>query len=81
MPVVHRLQLLAFAALTFFLAPLRIKASLVGHLTTNPAGVYLLRKYLGEAFCCALHSTCGAHCAQHAGCMPQQCSRRDCIRV
>ncbi len=40
-------QLLAFAALTWVLAPLAIKAALVTHLVSNPAGGYLIRKYLG----------------------------------
>lgn len=40
-------QLLAFAALTWVLAPIAIKAALVTHLVSNPAGGYLIRKYLG----------------------------------
>ena len=42
-------QLLAFAMITYMIAPLGIKAALVAHLTTHPAGVYLLRVYLGAA--------------------------------
>ena len=40
-------QLLAFAMVTFAIAPIGIKAKLVAHLTTHPAGQYLLRGYLG----------------------------------
>ena len=42
-------QLLAFAMLTFTIAPVGIKGKLVGHLATHPAGQYLLRTYLGAA--------------------------------
>jgi lycopene epsilon-cyclase len=41
-------DLLGFAAATFVLAPLGIKARLVGHLLTDPAGQYLARVYLGN---------------------------------
>lgn len=40
-------QLLAFAGVTFAIAPVGIKAKLVSHLMTHPAGQYLLRAYLG----------------------------------
>ena len=41
-------QLLAFAMLTFAIAPAGIKSRLVTHLLTDPAGSYLVRAYLGE---------------------------------
>ena len=41
-------ELLSFAAATFFLAPVNIKANLVGHLITDPAGKYLINIYLGK---------------------------------
>ena len=42
------LDLLGFAAVTFALAPANIKAKLVAHLLTDPAGQYLLRTYTGR---------------------------------
>lgn len=41
-------NLLGFAAATFVLAPLNIKARLVGHLLTDPAGQYLIKVYTGK---------------------------------
>ena len=41
-------QLLAFAMLTFAIAPPSIQTRLVAHLLTDPAGSYLVRAYLGE---------------------------------
>eukprot|EP00887_Chlorella_sp_A99_P002802 scaffold6.g2802.t1 len=41
-------QLLVFAMLTFVLAPWGIKARLVAHLLTDPAGQYLIRTYTGS---------------------------------
>ncbi|KAL4551185.1 hypothetical protein Ndes2526B_g05490 [Nannochloris sp. 'desiccata'] len=41
-------DLLGFAAATFVLAPVGIKAKLVSHLLTDPAGQYLFRVYLGK---------------------------------
>lgn len=41
-------QLLAFAMLTFVLAPPSIQAKLVGHLLTHPAGRYLISRYTGS---------------------------------
>jgi len=43
-------QLLAFAMLTFAIAPASIQSRLVAHLLTDPAGSYLVRAYLGEIF-------------------------------
>ena len=40
-------QLIAFALLTYVLAPLGIKWALMRHLVTSPAGGYLVRAYLG----------------------------------
>ena len=40
-------QLLAFAMLTFAIAPAGIQSRLVAHLLTDPAGSYLIRAYLG----------------------------------
>lgn len=40
------IQLIAFALLTFVLAPWGIKAKLMSHLFTDPAGSYLLKHYL-----------------------------------
>ena len=40
-------QLIVFALLTYALAPLSIKWSLMRHLVTSPAGGYLVRAYLG----------------------------------
>lgn len=40
-------QLIAFALLTFVLAPPSIQLALMRHLITNPAGSYLVRHYLG----------------------------------
>lgn len=47
-------QLLAFALLTFVLAPPSIQAKLVGHLLTHPAGRYLLQRYMGATGAAAL---------------------------
>ena len=41
-------DLLGFAAGTFILAPVNIKAKLVSHLMTDPAGKYLMKVYLGK---------------------------------
>jgi lycopene epsilon-cyclase len=41
-------DLLGFAAATFVLAPVGIKARLVSHLLTDPAGQYLFRVYLAK---------------------------------
>ena len=41
-------QLIAFALLTYVLAPLGIKWALMRHLVTSPAGGYLVRAYLGK---------------------------------
>lgn len=41
-------DLLAFAMATFALAPVNIKAKLVSHLLTDPAGAYLMEVYLGK---------------------------------
>mmetsp|Transcript_17062 Transcript_17062/g.50951 ORF Transcript_17062/g.50951 Transcript_17062/m.50951 type:complete len:580 (+) Transcript_17062:168-1907(+) len=41
-------QLIVFAMLTLVLAPPGIKLALVKHLVGNPAGPYLLRKYIGS---------------------------------
>lgn len=41
-------QLLAFAMWTFAAAPPGIKAKLVAHLVTDPAGAYLIRVYTGK---------------------------------
>ena len=41
-------DLLAFAMVTFFLAPVNIKAKLVAHLAGDPAGKYLINVYLGK---------------------------------
>lgn len=41
-------NLLGFAAATFFMAPVNIKTRLVGHLLTDPAGKYLINIYLGK---------------------------------
>lgn len=43
-------QLVAFAALMFVLAPPATKGALVSHLMSDPAGTYLIRKYLGTSF-------------------------------
>lgn len=43
------MQLLAFAMITFVLAPVGIKTRLVSHLITHPAGKYLIEKYVGSA--------------------------------
>ncbi|BDA47628.1 Lycopene epsilon cyclase, chloroplastic [Coccomyxa sp. Obi] len=40
-------QLIAFALLTFVLAPAGIQLALMRHLITHPAGSYLIRHYLG----------------------------------
>lgn len=40
-------QLIVFALLTYALAPLSIKWSLMRHLVSSPAGGYLVRAYLG----------------------------------
>lgn len=40
-------QLVAFAGLMFVLAPPATKKALVAHLMSDPAGSYLIRKYLG----------------------------------
>jgi lycopene epsilon-cyclase len=42
-------QLVAFALLTFAIAPVGIKAKLVSHLLTDPAGQYLYKHYLGSS--------------------------------
>lgn len=49
-------QLIAFALLTFVLAPAQIQLALMRHLITNPAGAYLIRHYLGAVPCCLLHT-------------------------
>ena len=41
-------QLIAFALLTFAMAPAGIQLALMRHLITHPAGSYLIRHYLGE---------------------------------
>ena len=41
-------QLVAFAIVTYILAPFRIKWALMQHMITSPAGRYLLRVYLGK---------------------------------
>ncbi len=41
-------QLIAFALVTFVLAPLSIKARLVWHLIANPAGGYMVQQYFGK---------------------------------
>ncbi|WIA23453.1 hypothetical protein OEZ85_000204 [Tetradesmus obliquus] len=41
-------QLLVFAFLTFLYAPVGIKAKLVSHLITDPAGKYLIDRYLAQ---------------------------------
>lgn len=52
-------QLIAFALLTFVLAPAGIQLALMRHLITHPAGSYLIRHYLGtpllESTCCMTH--------------------------
>ena len=40
-------QLIAFALLTFAMAPGGIQLALMRHLITHPAGSYLIRHYLG----------------------------------
>ncbi|KAK9865447.1 hypothetical protein WJX84_007368 [Apatococcus fuscideae] len=42
-------QLIAFALVTFVLAPFSIKARLVWHLIANPAGGYMISQYFGGA--------------------------------
>ena len=58
-------QLLAFAMLTFAIAPASIQSRLVTHLLTDPAGSYLVRAYLGERTrwmckqCRGMYAVCG----------------------
>lgn len=42
------MDLISFALLTFAIAPINIKAKLVGHLITDPAGKYLIAVYTGN---------------------------------
>jgi lycopene epsilon-cyclase len=42
-------QLVVFAMITFAIAPVGIKAKLVSHLLTDPAGQYLYKHYLGSS--------------------------------
>jgi hypothetical protein len=44
-------QLIVFALLTYAMAPLSIKWSLMRHLVNSPAGGYLVRAYLGTVKC------------------------------
>ncbi len=82
-------QLLAFAMLTFAIAPPSIQSRLVAHLLTDPAGSYLVRAYLGKTSACLETSTTLSHyvcCLRAAstllpGCRPQAGQRATTARA